>query len=173
MNSRQKLHSAAVLRILESVGVIGKATPATIVSKNFELHKTKKQQIWGGQVKVDDSSSVFLFYSKLNNIKYLVVKLIGSVNSAVLWYVVCCGDETGQEDSLNSIFTELIINADVAGETKIVELSTFDLCKFLMGFEIIRDYIGYVLPIENIEQETINKIIEFGELMFVDEETDA
>lgn len=173
MDSRQKLHSAAVIRILESIGVIGKIISIPITSKNFQIYKTNKQQIWGGQVKIDESSSVLMFYSEINKIKYLVVKLIGSVSSAVLWYVVCCGDITGNEDSLNSIFTEIIINSDTDRKVKIVELSSFDLCKFLMGFEIIRDYIGYILPVENIDEETINKIIEFGELMFVDEEIDA
>ena len=105
MNSRQKLHSAAVIRILESIGVIGKSIPIPITANKFQVYENKNQKIWGGKIKIDGSSDLLLFYSEIDSIKYLVTKLIATTNSSVLWYVVGCGDETGEDYSVNSIFT--------------------------------------------------------------------
>lgn len=177
MESRQRLHSAAVIRILETIGVFSKEIPIPINSKKFEL-KNDKQKIWGGKVNIDESSWILLLYSEIEGVKYLVTKPMGDLGSSVLWYFVVCGDDSGEEYINNKIFAEVSFKTvdSVSGKEIIkvetIEISCFDLCNFLRGFEIIRNYVGYILPIEP-EEEFINKVVEFGGKLSLEEEVDA
>jgi len=169
MDSRQHFYSTAVLRVLETVGIISKEMP-TIKQKQFQ----QNENIWAGKIIVDDSSYILIVYAELTEFKIVMSRMVTTINDEGFWHYVICGDETCNNIDLNKVLIETkfsTIDHNTNEPTdKIIttDISCYDLCDFIKGFEIIKRYMPKLETI-TLTNDIIDKVINVSKTLTIEE----
>jgi len=152
MNSISYFHSAATFRVLDALGIFSRDMPC-IKTDKYKQKKFDGKTFWAGKLQIDGDTWVAILYTedeKGTYNKYAASTLIDSQYATPLWQLVVCGDDSGESPDANKIFTETLSVVPGSEQKKIVitQMSCFDLCDYVKGFEYVQQYVPMLLPFE-------------------------
>jgi hypothetical protein len=181
MNTRGLLQTAVILRVFETIGLLGKEA---VPFKTKQLHVVSEdnKKIWAGKINADASSFVLLVYIEFNDVKCLASTLVveDKPPAELYWYFAICGDETGENIDVNRIVAEMPIKesketsnfaVSKTADRFISEVSCYDICGYLKGFELIRSFMAPILPTE-LDESVIKKVLNIQKIIVIEDENE-